>query len=157
MALTIEDGTGVTNADSFEAVADCEAFALAYYGSNLTGSPTAKEASLRRAFYYMQALRWKADLWPTFGGVIPQAVKNAQTLFARAEHATAGVLSPEVVTAGQKVLNKVDVIGWEVIGKDAGVEASRPVITAAFDFLRPYLEFDPARDKSIGYTGAMVV
>lgn len=157
MALIIENGTGVANADSFETAAECEAFALAYYGQNAAGSTAHKEAALRRAFYYMQALRWKAGLWPTFGGTIPAAVKNAQTLFAKAELATTGILSPEVTLAGQKILNKVDVMGWEVIGKESGVEASRPVITAAFDFLRPYLDYDPARDKSVGYTGAMVV
>lgn len=157
MALIIEDGTGVPDADSFETAAECEAFALAYYGSNMPNSTAQKEAALRRAFYYMQGLRWKAVLWPTFGGAIPDAVKHAQTLFAKAELTATGVLSPQVTTAGQKVLNKVDGIGWEVIGKEGGVEASRPVVSGAFDFLRPYLEFDPSRDGSIGYTGAMVV
>lgn len=157
MPLTIETGAGIVGADSFETVSECEAFSLAYYGQNAAGSTAHKEAALRRAFYYMQALRWKSGLWPTFGGSIPASVKNAQTLFAKAELGQTGILSPQVTTAGQKVLNKVDVMGWEVIGKESGVEASRPVITAAFDFLRPYLDYDPARDKSVGYTGALVV
>ena len=157
MALIIEDGTGVPNADSYETVAECEAFSLAYFGQNLTGNTASKEASLRRAFYYMQGLRWKPGVYPLFGGTIPAAVKHAQTLFARAEHKNAGALSPNVTLGGQKVLNKVDVLGWEVTGPEATVENSRPIVTAAFDFLRPYLDFDPARDSSIGVTGAMVV
>lgn len=157
MALIIEDGTGVANADSFETVAECTAFALAYFGHSLPGSEAEKEASLRRAFYYMQALRWKAGLWPTFGGTIPAAVKHAQTLFARAEHKSAGALSPDVTLGGQKVLNKVDTIGWQVTGPEATVENSRPIVTAAFDFLRPYLDYDPARDNTPGITGVMVV
>lgn len=157
MALIIENGSGVTGADSFETVAECEAFALLYFGSNLTGNTASKEASLRRAFYYMQGLRWKSGLWPTFGGSIPDGVKHAQTLFARAEHATTGTLSPDVTIGAQKTLTKVDSIQWQVTGPAATVENSRPVVTAAFDFLRPYLDFDPARDSSIGITGVMVV
>jgi hypothetical protein len=157
VALIIEDGTGVPNADSYETVAECEAFSLAYFGQNLTGNMASKEASLRRAFYYMQGLRWKPGVYPLFGGTIPAAVKHAQTLFARAEHKNAGALSPDVTLGGQKVLNKVDVLGWEVTGPEATVENSRPIVTAAFDFLRPYLDFDPARDSSIGVTGVMVV
>jgi hypothetical protein len=157
VALIIEDGTGVPNADSYETVAECEAFSLAYFGQNLTGNMASKEASLRRAFYYMQGLRWKPGVYPLFGGTIPAAVKHAQTLFARAEHKNAGALSPDVTLGGQKVLNKVDVLGWEVTGPEATVENSRPIVTAAFDFLRPYLDFDPARDSSIGVTGALVV
>lgn len=157
MALIIEDGTGVSNADSYETVAECEAFSLAYFGHNLTGNTASKEASLRRAFYFMQGLRWKAGTYPLFGGTIPTAVKHAQTLFARAEHQNVGALSPTVTLGGQKVLTKVDVLGWEVSGPEATVENSRPVVTAAYDFLRPWLDFDPARDSSIGVTGAMVV
>lgn len=65
MALTIEDGTGVANADSYVTVAECEAFALKYFGSNLSGSPTAKEAALRRAALFMDSLPWKGHR--TFG------------------------------------------------------------------------------------------
>lgn len=157
MALIVEDGSGVADADSFETAAECEAFALSYYGSNMPNSTAHKEAALRRAFFYMQGLRWNAGLWPTFGGTIPTAVKRAQTMFAKVELTTTGALSPSVTLAGQKVLTKVDVLGWEVIGGDPTVETSRPIITAAFDFLAPYLEYDPSRDGSIGYTGAMVV
>lgn len=157
VAVTIENGTGVTGADSFETAVEFAAFELLYFGDNLAGTTPIKEAALRRAFYYMAALIWKADLWPTFGGTIPSAVKNAQTLFARAELASTGVLSPSVTLSGQKVLTKVDTLGWSVTGPTATVETSRPIITAAFDMLRPYLDYDPARDKSVGTTGAMVV
>jgi hypothetical protein len=157
VALTIENGTGVTGADSFETVVECETFALAYYGQNMGNSTAHKEAALRRAFYYMQGLRWRHGLRPTLVGTIPAAVKQAQTLLEKVELTTTGALSPAVTLAGMKVLTKADTIGWQVIGGDPTVEASRPVITAAFDFLRPYLEYDPSRDGSIGYTGAMVV
>jgi hypothetical protein len=44
MALIIENGTGVAGADSFVTVAECEAFALAYFGASLAGSPQTRKA-----------------------------------------------------------------------------------------------------------------
>ena len=157
MPLIIENGTGVTGADSFVTVAECEAFALAYFGASLAGSPTAKEGALRRAFVFMSGLRWRADLWPTFGGTIPQGIKNGQHVFARAEFQSVGVLSPSVTLAGAKVLTKVGSLEWTPKDGDNTVEAARPVVTMGFDFIRPWLEFDPSRDASIGYTGIMTV
>jgi hypothetical protein len=157
MPLIIEDGTGVAGADSFETVAECEAFALAYFGASLTGSPASKEAALRRAFVFMSGLRWKADLWPTFEGSIPQAIKNGQSVFARVEFQTSGFLSPNVNLSQAKVLTKVGSLGWTAKDGDNTVEAARPVVTMGLDFIRPWLEYDPSRDGSIGFTGIMAV
>lgn len=153
MALIIENGTGVAGADSYATSAEYIAFVQDYFGTTVA----ADDPALRRAFYYMQGLRWKSGTYPLFGGTIPVAVKHAQTLFARAEQQSPGALSPDVKLAGQKVLTKVGTIGWQATAPMATVENSRPVVTAAFDFLRPYLDFDPARDSSIGITGVMVV
>ena len=145
MPLIIENGTGVTGADSFVTVAECEAFALAYFGASLAGSPTAKEGALRRAFVFMSGLRWRADLWPTFGGTIPQGIKNGQHVFARAEFQSVGVLSPSVTLAGAKVLTKVGSLEWTPKDGDNTVEAARPVVTMGFDFIRPWLEYQPGK------------
>ena len=153
MALVIEDGTSVAGADSFTTDAEYVAFVADYFGVTVVAS----DPALRRAFYYMQALQWKSGLWPTFGGAIPDAIKHAQTLFAKAEQDSVGVLSPSASGGVRKLLTGVDTLKWSVIGDDASVEASRVIVTSAFDFLRPYLEYDPARDRSIGFTGAMVV
>lgn len=153
MALIIEDGTGVDGADSYVTSAEYIAFVQDYFGTTVVSD----DPAIRRGFYYMQSLIWKSGLYPLFDGAIPIAVKRAQILFARAEHQSAGVLSPQVATGGQKVLTGVDSLKWTVIGDDPSVEAARPIVTSAFDFLRPYLDYDPARDKSIGFTGAMIV
>lgn len=152
MALVIETGAGIANADSYATSAEYIAFVSDYFGEVVVGD----DPAMRRAFYYMQGLRWKSGVYPLFGGAIPQHVKYAQILFARSESQSPSSLSPAVTLAGQKVLNKVDSIGWQVTGPGATVENSRPIVTAAFDFLRPYLDFDPARDSSIGITGVMV-
>lgn len=156
MALTIENGTGVAAADSFATVAECTEFAVKYYGADLTGDTAVKEAALRRAFYYMRGLRWKDGLWPTFGGEIPLEVKQAQVIFAKAENTKMGALSPSVKLGGAKTLTGLDVLKWDANGPEATVENSRPVETAAFDFLRPYLVFDPARDNRVGLSGIVV-
>ncbi|MDZ7904606.1 MAG: DnaT-like ssDNA-binding protein [Cypionkella sp.] len=157
MALIIENGTGVTGAQSFETVAECEAFALSFYGSNLTGSQQSKESALWRAFVFMSGLRWLPDTFPTFGGTIPDAVKHAQSVFARAEHSAPNSLSPTITLGGSKVLTKVGSIGWTPLQDKSTVESLRPVVTQGFDFIRDYLEFDPSRDGSGLYPAVLVV
>lgn len=154
MTLTIEDGTGVAGADSFNTVAECSAHAVAYFGHALNGNEADKEAALRRAWVYMAALVWKPDLWPTFGGAIPEPVKLAQSVLARAEFQAVGSLSPQVTTSGKKVLNKVGSLGWEVQAGPNTVEAARPVVTMAMDLLGPYLAVNPAQAGSRTYMAA---
>lgn len=153
MPLTLETGAGVGGADSFITLAEYEAFALAYFGETVTG----QEHVLRRAFVFMSGLRWKRDTWPTFGGAIPQGIKNGQGVFARAEAGSAGVLSPSINLSQSKVLTQVDSIQWTVKEGANTVEAARPVVTMGFDFIRPWLEYDPSRDGSVGFTGIMPV
>lgn len=153
MTLTVEDGTGVTGADSFATAAEFDAHCLAYFGASVSGTDALKEAALRRAWVFMAALDWKAGLWPLFGGQIPEPVKLAQGVLARVEFQSAGALSPDVMLSGRKVLTEVKGIKWQVVGDAATVEQSRPVVTMAMDLLRPYLAVDPARDKpqSLGF------
>jgi hypothetical protein len=139
MPLIIENGTGVSGADSFVTVAECEAFALAWFGASLAGSPASKEAALRRAFGYMRSLQWcDSEAFPTFGGTIPEAVKDAQHIFARAEFQAVNALQPSVTRGQQKVLNRVGSIGWQVTGT-AGVDAQRQTVTMAMDRLKGLL------------------
>lgn len=157
MALIIEDGTGVSGAQSFATAAECTAFAYAFFGSNLPGSAADKEATLWRTFVFMSGLRWVDGVWPTFGGTIPDAVKHAQSVFARAEHASPGVLAPTVTLGQAKVLTKVGSIGWTPLKDGATVEDLKPVVSQAYDFIRPWLQYDPSRDGTSGVTGIMVV
>jgi len=136
MALTIEDGSGVAGADSFVTVAECSDFAAKYWGEPLPGSSQAKEAALRRAFVIMSGLNWKPDLWPAFGGEIPAAVGNAQSAIARVEFQSPGSLSPVFDKSQSKVLTAVGSLQWTPKATPATVEASRPVVTMAMDFLK---------------------
>lgn len=139
MALTIEDGTGVTGADSFATVAEYDATHDDIYAHTEHGSTAQKEAALRRAWYYMKSLSWKSDYpFPTLGGTIPADVKTAQAILAHYELDNVNGLQPTVVPAQQKVLNRVGEIGWKVTGQ-TGVDAQRAVVTMAADLLKPYL------------------
>ena len=135
MALLLEDGTGVPGADSFVTVAECEAFAEAYFGASLTGSPQAKESALRRAFVVMSGLPWKPGVWPTFCGTIPDAVKNAQHVIARVEFQSPGSLSPVFDKSKAKTLTAVGSIQWTPKASPNTIEAARPAVTMALDFL----------------------
>lgn len=132
MTLTIEDSTGVDGADSFATVAEYEAFVLDYFGETVTGD----EPALRRAFVILSTQPWKVDLWPTFGGTIPAAVKNAQAAIARVEATNPGTLSPVYDRSQAKVLTAVGSIQWTPKAGPDTIEAARPAVTMAMDFLK---------------------
>lgn len=142
MALTIENGTGVTGADSYVTVAETDAYALAYYGAALDGTEPLEEAAIRRAYAYLMGLPWKSGTYPLFGGAIPQAVKNAQMEFARAEFASAGVLSPSV-TLRDSVVNMERVgeisVGYDTSRITASVDAAAPYVSAGMRWIATYL------------------
>lgn len=135
MALTIEDGTEVSGADSFITGAEYVADVASLFGETVT----ANEPAIRRAFLYLKSLSWKSDYpFPTLGGEIPADVKQAQSILARYEAATANGLQPTVVPGQQKVLTQVGNIGWTATGQ-TGINAQRAVVTMAADLLKPYV------------------
>lgn len=87
MALIVESGQGLPNADSYVSVADCAAYAAAH-GLTFAGTEPAQEARLRRATQYLdaqysfkgtestdtQALAWPRDVAP---GTVPREIVSA--------------------------------------------------------------------------------
>jgi hypothetical protein len=142
MALIIEDGTGVSSADSYATRAGYITFADDYYGETVADED-ASDAPLRRAYAYMRSLPWKTSAdYPTFDGTIPQAVKNAQIEFARAEAASVGVLSPQGSLRDSAInKEKVDVIevGYDTSRLPAGVEAAEVFVSAGMRWIAEYL------------------
>ena len=154
MALIIEDGTGVANAQAYSDAADCITFATTYFGSSLTGSTAEKEATILRTVNFMNSLNWIGN--PTFGraqelswprtgvddigtGEIPREVIKAQHILARAEHAAIGTLAPSGSASGQVIKEKVDVIEITYAETQGGVESDRVTVTDAMDLLAPFL------------------
>ena len=155
MALIIENGTGVANAQAWADVTSCITFATSYYGASLTGSTAEKEATILRTVNFMNSLNWLGDptfgraqelAWPRTGvddiGVneIPREVIKAQHILARAEHAAIGTLAPSGSSGGQVIKEKVDVIEITYAETQGGVEAERVTVTDAMDLLAPFLQ-----------------
>lgn len=62
MALTVEDGTGLANAESYISVTDADTYHTNRGNTGWTGADSVKEAALRKATDYMiqvYRLRWK--------------------------------------------------------------------------------------------------
>lgn len=76
MTLTVEDGTGVSDADAYAAIATVDAYATARALTAWTGSDAVKEAAIREATIYLDtSYSWKGAIeletqalaWPREG------------------------------------------------------------------------------------------
>lgn len=159
MPLTIETGAGAPNAQAYADAAAYVSWHTAQYGVAPTASTTLIEAAILRTVARLETLRWvgakvggrsQALVWPRTGAVdadgediaeteIPAEVITAQHAMTKAEIDNPGALAPNVTLAGQKVLNKVDTLGWEVQKAPNTVEASRLQVTAAMDAIKGLL------------------
>ena len=160
MALIIETGAGIAGADSYQTVAQLDAYALAFFGAALTGTDGEKEAALRRSAAFMNSLPFKAVrtkgraqglAWPRDGVTddegneieadkVPQEVKNAQLIFARAELQSPGILTPTVVQNEGIKRERVGPIETEFADTSKRVEAFRPIVTQAMDIIEGLLQ-----------------
>lgn len=55
MSIVVEDGTGLTTAETYVSVADADAYHTAYGNTGWTGTDAVKEIALRRAAQYIDA------------------------------------------------------------------------------------------------------
>ena len=169
MALVIETGAGLANAEAYASVADCSAWAVKYYGHSLTGSDADKEAAIRRAVAYLDALKWKgtrahgraqALAWPRSGAsdceqieiasdAIPAEVIFAQHVLARAEFQSPGILSPSVTLGAVVKREKVDVIEQEFDTSrlQGTADELRPLVTMALDRIACLLSARPGAPR----------
>jgi hypothetical protein len=154
MALTVEDGTGIENADSYATVTELIAFATARgVDGNLPATEDEREVLLRLAFDYVEAHRAQfqgnksneGNTYPQFprcglfidgdevaSDLVPVEVKKAQMQLAL--DAVDDDLSP--TGTGQAVIReKLDVLETEY---EAGQSpAPQPIFTKANQWLRP--------------------
>lgn len=82
MALVVEDGTGLSNADSYVSVATVDAYHLAMGNTTWTGADSVKEPAIRRATQYLDAnYRFKSErLLPTQALEFPRVDSNGWLL-----------------------------------------------------------------------------
>jgi hypothetical protein len=164
MALIVETGAGVSNADSWVSLANATTH-FANYGGFWTGADAAKEQALRRAALWLSTfIRWNGAkaytgnmlAWPRIGmmdcdgnsiaeNTIPPQIVMAQLAAASAELQSPGILTPSITPGAQTKREKVDVIEVEYMTpKDMGFPDStydplmqlRPVLTQVSDYIR---------------------
>lgn len=165
MALIVEDGTGLANADAFISLADAESYYLSQYGVAWSGDNGAKEAAIRRATRYLDGLMWigsrlngrdQSLSWPRTGVIdcdgdevdsdsVPVEVVDSNALLAFFELTNPDGLSPAVTLSQIAKREKVDVIEVEYKDTAATAESSRPVLTAVTDMLRCFLANNRAK------------
>lgn len=148
--LIVEDGTGVTDANTWTNVAFADAYFLERAVMDWGSQVAAKETALIKATDYIHTRFgsiWKyvdPDLVDpavpyTFGGTIPKALKKAQCEYALRAMTAALLPDPTIGDAGVTV-----VITKEVIGS---IETEYKVVGSGYAYMfRPY----PAADILLG-------
>lgn len=167
MALTIEDGTGLPNADSFISATDATTLVD---DLGLLGWPQDQgdqEAALRRATLWLSAYyRWRgtavngraqALAWPRSGArdeqgnpveddAVPVEVVRATVFAAIAEAQAPGALTPTITPNQMAVMEKVGPItiqyrkGNRPANDMSGIDDGRPVLSAVYDQVRGLIE-----------------
>ena len=125
MALIVEDGTGLSTANTYVSLAEVDAYFTLSATTTWTGTDDAKNAAIIRSARALdgmftwpgvklvstQALQWpRSEAIDTSGYTIdgvPQAVKNAQCEAALIELVSAGSLTPELDRGGAVIREKI--------------------------------------------------
>lgn len=156
MALVVETGAGLLNAQAYADAAAYTAWHTAYYGAAPDATTQAIEAAILRAVAYMNGLDWvgipaqgrlQALSWPRGwasdrdgygigGDVVPREVIEAQHMLTVTEIATPGALAPSVIARDQKVLVEVKGIRWQPLAGGASAHSARTTVLAALDRLK---------------------
>lgn len=139
MTLIVEDGSGVTNANTYADIDTVDAYHAALGQSTWTGTDAAKEASILRAMRFIEnqqyigikedddnSLEWpRWDAWDRNGylilnDVVPQNIVNALCESALVELVSPNALRTTLVRGNAIKRQKVDVIETEYFASAAG-------------------------------------
>lgn len=157
--LTVEDGTGVSDADALVTLAEFRSWLTAYGGT--AGTDADDEAAIRRASSWLSSyFRWngsrtngrdqglalpRTDLKDCDGNSIPSneipiEVKRATFVAARFEQSTPFGLTPEVTPTGTAKREKVGPLEVEYRDPEykglSNIDNARPVLAQVEDYLR---------------------
>lgn len=150
MTLTVEDGTGLSDADALDSLANVKA-RLTKMGRDVSVYTDEQfEQAIRRASDWLsssfdwqgyriegrnQALAFPRynmvdeDGWAIDSDSVPEEVLKALSHVTWQEVVTPFSMTPVVTPINQKVLVQVDGIKWQAMGR-SGVNSSVPVLTA---------------------------
>ena len=162
MAVVVENGTGLANADSYVSVAEADAYATAYGNTTWAGATAPeKEAALRRATRYVDgryAGRWpgyklngrtQALAWPrksvldSYGGTVasnevPREIVSATIEVALREQVDPGALAPDFIPGQRVVSESVGNISV-TYADEGGGSTLRPTVIVVDEILWPLL------------------
>jgi hypothetical protein len=162
MALVVEDGTGIADAESYLSVADADSYHAAAGNAAwpASGSEPEKEQALRRATRYITGKyrgRWPGERvkgraqgldWPRIEAydseglwidddIVPPEVENATAEAALREFQQPGSLTPDEVSTAQikRTRDKLGPLETEVEYMAGAGESVRPIVTQIDEIL----------------------
>lgn len=164
MSLTVEDGTGLSDADALISVSYADTYHSSRGNSTwvtaTSPADTDKEQAIRRASTFLRdSFTWQgwklnqraqAMAWPRTGVVdqdgyavssseVPDEIQRACAELALRELVTPGTLNPDVTLSNQAKREKVGSIEVEYTNIRTDAYASRPVVTIVQDIVGPLL------------------
>lgn len=166
MTLTVEDGTGLTNADAFVSLAGFKAHCDAR-GTDYSAYSDAKleQAIVRATDFLSESHSWKGYkvnargasggeqslAWPRYGVTdgggyavastsVPWEIERATYEVAAAEMANPGTMQPVYIGSERVRREKIGPIETEYDVSDTSAQAARPVLLAVRDLIGGLLE-----------------
>lgn len=164
MSLTVEDGTGLSDADALISLSYADSYHDGRGNSTWVSASSPadedKEQAIRRASTFLRdSFTWQglrvngrdqAMAWPRSGVVdqdgysvpstaVPDEIQRACAELALRELVTPGTLYPDVTLAQQAKREKVGAVEIEYTNIRSDAYASRPVITIVQDIVGPLL------------------
>lgn len=159
MALTVETGDGLADADAYVSLADFQAWVAAQYGATLP-TDAEQERAIRRATSYIdaryrarfpglrrrerdQALEWPrtdavdAEGWSVPYAELPSEIVKATCEAAYRETVTPGTLSPDLDRGGAINRLKAGSVEIEYSGSAPATTAFQDIDNALARLLRP--------------------
>ncbi len=161
MTLTVEDGTGKSDADAFISLAFADSYHTTYGNSTWTGENGDKEAAIRRATVYLSnSLPWEgyrsnnrdqALAWPRAGVIdgegigidsdeMPIELQNATAEVALRELITPGAMNPDFTASDQVKREKIGQIEVEYSSAKRNADEARPVLLIVRDMIGSFLK-----------------
>ena len=161
MALTVENGSGLPNADSYLSVADADAYHAAQGGTGWTGTTDQKESALRQATEYLDnryGLRWNGrrinetmaldwprtgvvdrDGWTVSDSAVPSGVERA-TAYVALKVREGTELVPDVLPGTNATAESVQVGAIRIETSYAGLNATAPSFPTVDMLLRDLIQ-----------------
>lgn len=173
MAITVEDGTGLPNADALISVAYADSYHTTRGNTTWTGTDADKEKAIVRAtFYLTDSFDWlgnkvnarsQALAFPRYGltdeegyavasDAVPDEIQRACAELALRELVTPGTLTPDV-TAGDAVKReKIGQIEVEYVSSRTDAASQRPQISIVGPLIKPFLNGGATSNRLVGRT-----